>query len=1078
MASSKHEHNIWLSLLEISGPFLSNHVLEEEFHTGLDAVDADLKKLLRAVYDVWLTSQEQRPPDSTEHSNWIKYVLVYILGMPLLKVDDHDPQAVGLRRGPALSHYRVYLQERRAELSPAYALFVRDTKPSLLIQEYNRDQKLDESIEHETWPASPASRMEALLQETHIPLGLVTNGEQWMLVHTLPNVTTSFVTWHAHLWLEEPLTLQAFRSLLHVYRFASLASEKSLLSLMEKSAEHQQEVTEKLGDQVRWAVDVWLQALNRINQETLERTFLHGLDEAYIYEAALTVMMRLVFLLYAEERRLLPLGTSQLYDQNYAASTLLQQLHEKASKQADTYMEKRFDAWSRLLTLFRIVYNGVEHQDLSLRAYGGDLFDPDRFPFLEGRAPYTSWQDDDHDPLPIDNRTVMHLLEALQLLRSSGSREARRLSFRALDVEQIGHVYEGLLDHTARRATEPLLSLKGKQNSSAEVALASLEAMRAQKGEDGLLDLLEKETERQRSTLKKELASIPDPFERGKLLAACGNDDALLLRVLPYAGLLRYDSFGFPLIILPGAIYMTAGSDRRSTGTHYTPRTLTVPMVKYTLEPLVYSGPAEGWEAERWQLRAANELLNLKICDMAVGSGAFLVQACRYLAERLMEAWEAAAERYPGLPQIAPEGLPSEGMDGETLLPIDTEERRARAQRIIAERCLYGVDKNHLAIEMAKLSLWLITLSKDLPFTFLNHALREGDSLLGVSDINQFKRWSANAQTAPERPETLRFVEMGIENALTMAQKLRSEIRRMPDKMARDLKEKKRKLRQAEEAMELVNLGADLFTLTNQLEYTLEEYPTLPNEVEYLLLVNAYDDLHRRYGDYGHGTILESFQEMRERVDKLLGKRDPFHWVLEFPETFVQTLEEPGFDALLSNPPFQGGERITGTLETDYREYLVKHLAYGKRGNADLCAYFFLRASNLVRPGGQSAMLATNSIAQGDTREVGLDQITSMGWTIPRAVHSLKWPGSAALEVAYVWLRYGRWQGEFILDDKPVEAITSFLTPRGMVQGKPYTLIANLDKSFQGSVLLGKGFVLEPEEAETLIKQNTSNTDV
>jgi hypothetical protein len=1076
MAASTREHNVWLSLLEISGPFLSNRVLEDEFHEGLDAADPELNKLLRAVYDVWLTSQDKRPPDSAEHSRWVLYVLAYILGMPLLRVDDHDPQAVGLKRGPALSQYRVYLPEHRAELSPAYALFVRNTTPSLLIQEYNRDQKLDESIEHETWHASPATRMETLLQATKVPLGLVTNGEQWMLVHTLPNITTSFVTWHAHLWLEEPITLQAFRSLLHLHRFASLAAEKSLLALLEKSADDQQEVTIELGKQVRQAVEVWLQALNRINKATLERTFLYRLNEASIYEAALTVMMRLVFLLYAEERRLLPLGTSQLYDQNYAASTLLQQLRERASKQADTYMEKRFDAWSRLLTLFRIVYNGVEHQDLSLRAYGGDLFDPDRFPFLEGRAPYTSWQEDDNDPLPIDNRTVMHLLEALQLLRTGGSREARRLSFRALDVEQIGHVYEGLLDHTAKRAIEPLLSLKGKQHSSAEVALATLETAREQKGEDGLLDLLEKETERQRSTLKKELAQDPDIFEQKKLRAACENDEALFQRVLPYTGLLRHDSFGFPLVILPGFIYMTQGSDRRSTGTHYTPRTLTVPMVRYTLEPLVYTGPAEGWEVDRWQLRSAGEILGLKICDMAVGSGAFLVQSCRYLAEHLMEAWEAAAEKYPGMPQIAPEGLPSEGADGETLLPIDAEERRALAQRIIAERCLYGVDKNHLAIEMAKLSLWLITLSKDLPFTFLNHALREGDSLLGVSDINQFKRWST--QTQQDKPETLRFVEMGIEDALKMAQKLRSEIRRLPDNTAQDLKVKKRKLQQVDEATELVKLGADLFTLLNQLEYTQEKYPTLPNELEYLLLVNTYQEAHQGYNDIERHKTVMVFEEMRDKVNKLLGERDPFHWPLEFPETFVQTLDEPGFDALLSNPPFQGGKRITGTLETDYREYLVKHLAYGKRGNADLCAYFFLRATSLVRIGGQSAMLATNSIAQGDTREVGLDQIASMGWTIPRAVHSLKWPGSAALEVAYVWLRHGRWQGEYILDDKPVKAITPFLTPQGRMQGKPYTLVANRDRSFQGSIVLGMGFVLKPEEAQELIEKDSYNRDV
>ena len=123
------------------------------------------------------------------------------------------------------------------------------------------------------------------------------------------------------------------------------------------------------------------------------------------------------------------------------------------------------------------------------------------------------------------------------------------------------------------------------------------------------------------------------------------------------------------------------------------------------------------------------------------------------------------------------------------------------------------------------------------------------------------------------------------------------------------------------------------------------------------------------------------------------GGLQAFHWELEFPEVFGR--DNPGFDVIVGNPPFVGGKRITGALGTEYRDYLVERIANDKKGSADLCAYFFLRAGQLLRDGGMMALLATNTIAQGDTREVGLDQLTAQGFSIPRAVPSVPWPGEA-----------------------------------------------------------------------------------
>lgn len=428
-------------------------------------------------------------------------------------------------------------------------------------------------------------------------------------------------------------------------------------------------------------------------------------------------------------------------------STLREQLQQRADKEGEEVLERRYDAWCRLLATFRAVYGGVQHDTLQLPAYGGSLFDPDRFPFLEGRMSGTSWEATPADPIPVNNRIVLHLLEALQVLKVkvAGAVEPRRLSFRALDIEQIGHVYEGLLDHTAVRASSPVLGLLGTRYQEPEVALARLEGI--ENGE--LVKFLKAETGRSQSALQKALQQELTPHQEQRLLTACNNDQELFNRVLPFAGLVRLDTLGYPVVIPTGSVYVTQGSDRRETGTHYTPRSLTEEIVQYTLEPLVYEGVAEGKPKEQWKLKPAADLLKLKICDMAMGSGAFLVQTCRYLAERLVEAWENAEKANPGKVVTAPEGTLSKSRPEECVIPKDADERLMVARRIIADRCLYGVDKNPLAVEMAKLSLWLITLQKNRPFTFVDHALKCGDSLIGVS-LEQLRYWNLDTTGTPE----------------------------------------------------------------------------------------------------------------------------------------------------------------------------------------------------------------------------------------------------------------------------------------------------------------------------------------
>lgn len=455
------------------------------------------------------------------------------------------------------------------------------------------------------------------------------------------------------------------------------------------------------------------------------------------------------------------------------------------------------------------------------------------------------------------------------------------------------------------------------------------------------------------------------------------------------------------------------------------------------------------------------------------------MQVCRYLSEKLVEAWENAEQGLPGKPQITPEGLPSTGALDETLLPRDPDERLAIAMRLVSERCIYGVDKNPLAVEMAKLSLWLITLNKNRPFTFLDHALRCGDLLLGVN-LQQLTTWSMDNIQETSKPRQMVWFELAITHALNTALKLRRQISNMQELDVHDIEAKSHLLTEAEEAMELVKLGADLLIATSLSDIKRRELLEGTIHVRYTVLVGAFEDARREKFTEAHQEKLrQDFKVMREEVDELLKGRRPFHWPLEFPEVFAVGMEEErGFAAIISNPPFMGGKFITGAVGSDYRNYLVEYVANRKRGSTDICSYFFLRATKLIEFGGMCGLIATSTIAQGDVREVGLDQILASGWTIPMAIPCQKWPGEASLEIACVWLRRGKWNGSYILEDNFVAGITSSLTPLGKFQGKLYKLIENANKSFQGSIVLGMGFVLDKSQAAEYIAMNKENKEV
>lgn len=1041
--SNEHE---WLNLVEVSGPFLAVPVLREVFPQGLQALTSKRPQRLRRAYEEWRDAVDLHDADlSALHVAWIDEVLTGAL----------EFSSEVLKRGALIpTRLKIALPEHGITLQPDLALVnpTQAEEPLLLIHVLAPDADLEATQRFEGLVTTPADRMVTLLRAAGCPMGLVTNGERWMLVHAPVGSVAGFTSWYARIWGQEPETLRAFVSLLGVRRFFGPDAEK-LPALYERSQKFQDDVTDALGEQVRRAVEVLVQALDRADQDR-NRDLLHDVDPRELYDAGLTVMMRLVFLLAAEERGLLLLGDPR-YDAYYAISSLRMQLRADSEE----VLERRRSAWSRLLALFRSVYGGIDHPTLRLPALGGSLFDPDRYPFLEGRKKGTSWRTHSAEPLPIDDRTVLLLLEAIQTF------EGRTLSYRALDVEQIGHVYEGLLERTVKRVDDITLELEsGAKAKNPRVTLGEMDSVRLD-GPARVAELLKERSERSDTAIRNGLARDPDERLGARLLTVCRGDPSLRDRIVPYAHLLRTDPWGYPLVHHAGAFVVVLGTDRRESGTHYTPKSLTEKIVEETLVPVVYRGPAEGRPREEWELKSAEEILDLKVCDPAMGSGAFLVQACRWISGRLVESWaseESRGNRVDDAGRVHRSG----DTGAIDLLSPESEERAILARRLVAERCLYGVDKNPLAVELAKLSLWLTTLAKGRPFGFLDHNLRSGDSLLGIRDLAQMIELDMSPQSATQP----KLFGRSIRDVVDRAVALRERLREIPIRDIRDVEAMGALDSQSRSELKLPELIADALLGIVLSETRAQERKALLQTLAGIAdrAVNGSSDAQNEISSRANQGLASASSDGRPLAT--------FHWPLEFPEVFAAS--NPGFDAVIGNPPFLGGKKITSALGHKYRNYIVEHVSDGRRGNGDLATYFMLRYCSLLGENGVTGQISTKTISQGETRVIGLGHITNNGIKIIRAIKSMKWPGAANLAVAVIWLKRGDWSGNYSLDGEPCPGIAPDLTASDGFMGEPFRLKSNMGKSFQGSNVRGMGFVVTPELAEALISEDAVNSKV
>ena len=1000
-------HLEWIGFVQPSGLVVSGPALVRA-GAILDRQDTDGQRLLRdCVEDTAFRKGDEPEPWLPDFETFARTVLDW----------NFSPNGFSGSEGNSIpDELRVTTSEGEA-LVPDYA--VRERNPGegesawqLVVQVLEPGQDFDKEVRGtSTLDASPHSRMERLLRRTEVKAGLLFNGLAIRLISAPKGESSGWMEFRVVDMVQtsgRPICA-AMRLLLRQSRLLAVPGPQRLAALLEDSRKFQNEVSERLADQVLHALYEMLrgfQAAHDASDRNLLRQTLAE-DPDRVYHALLTVLLRLVFLLYAEERDMLPKG--EIFQQYYSLVGLYKRLREDAALFPDT-MDQRYGAWSQLLVLFRLIHDGGEAEEMRLPRRHGVLFDPDRFPFLEGRPDVGARQIDERiEPPLVSDGTVYRALEKLLVL------DGERISYRALDVEQIGSVYETMMGFRLETASGRSVAIKAvkKQGAPTSVDLDSLAAEPGGKRDKWLQDSTDRKLGDKVKKVVREAETVEDLH-------------AALMPVI--------EVDATPDLVPQGAMVLQPSEERRRSGSHYTPRVLTEPIVRTTLKPILGRIQGKGGKAPR-----PEQILDLKICDPAMGSGAFLVEACRQLGDALVEAWRVHDEM-PTIPSDEDEGI--------------------FARRLIAQRCLYGVDRNPMAVDLAKVSLWLVTLAKDHALTFVDHALRHGDSLVGLSlkQIEAF-HWVTNEM------KVLGMESIQVRDHVTEVAELRELIREADEEVVdwelHDLWD------QAQIALDKVRLNGDMVSAAFFDGTRLRERETRRNTFADAIVTGTAV----QYRDW--------LTQWRWEDPPLA----PFHWEIEFPEVFGH--KRPGFDAIVGNPPFAGKNTVTASNVDHYLEWL-KQVHENSHGNADLVAHFFRRSFNLLCEGGAFGLIATNTVAQGDTRSTGLRWICEHGGNIFDATRRYQWPGQAAVVVSVCHVYRGTWEEKRRLDGEMVSDITAFLYHGGS-HNDPAQLLANGGKSFVGSCVLGMGFTFDDNdkkgaatplaEMERLIKEEPRNRE-
>lgn len=533
-----------------------------------------------------------------------------------------------------------------------------------------------------------------------------------------------------------------------------------------------------------------------------------------------------------------------------------------------------------------------------------------------------------------------------------------------------------------------------------------------------------------------------------------------------YQGLLEFEPVFSELDTAPSFGFV-AGTERSSSGSHYTPEELVRPLIQHSLEYIIQDCIEK--PEERLKLTTPNApkptlqekaLLAIKVCDISCGSGHILLSAARRIGTEL-------AKIRTGEDQPTPTAM-------------------RQAVRDVIRECIYGVDKNPLAVELCKVALWLEAHNPGEPLNFLDHKIKCGDAIVGLAHKEELERGIAdeafkalpgddktiatgfrkrNTEERKQKDQLTMDYSTDVNEAVNKAIEQFQLFKNLPERTPEEIEAKQRKF------MEL-NKGTNYARLKSLADLQVAQFfiSKTADQKSYI----CTDATYRKY--LREKTIPTGMPPAK--AEALAQEKGFFHYFLEFPEVFAESKNpegtegsQGGFDCILGNPPFLGGAKISGSFGNTYLSFIYSTYP-GLGGLADFVSYFFRRSFDLIRSEGFMSLISTNTICQGDTREGALLFITkNLNGSINHAVKSMKWPGIAAVEVSLVTIFKGNWDKKFILNFSSVDNINSFLGSE-VYLGEPFVLFRNKGKAFTGSYVLGDGFILSKQEAEFYLNES------
>lgn len=990
MTEDKHS---WWSELRHGGMLISPAVLKEIFPDGYVQPANWKYRILREKYlkfEKWWNDENRSKTQLAPLHSWLDSVFEDFLETNTnqwLKGNEVSPeQAITTLLGERIKPDRIYYRSASDE-KPSLVIFV-DSNPKLGFGKSRREY----------------GKVLEYLRTKKLKLAIFTNGYTIRLCYAgLDN--DSFVEWDTSNWFSEgelANQLYGFYTLLGKYGFDKRDNiDFPLLKAIEDSRTRQGELSSVLGEQVRQAIEILLNqfSLARLKNPSFTDPIKNSAGEEdlqAIFQAAVRIIMRIVVLLFAEARDLLP-KNNELYHNHYGIEGLFEQLRKAKVAESNDFFDDSDSSWIRFLSLCRIVYLGSPFPDLQIPAYGGELFASGDINSSDNLKRAIALFE--NPQLHINNESFLKILERLKYgkLKIKQGRTSTYVKgpvdFRELRTEFIGMIYEGILDYELKSAKEPMILLNvGPQPILPLSVLESLnekqikdlfekikqkdksdeesEDDESEKAEDFQEDEVEEELEEEiidETDLEEDIDGINESEKRAL------NWAEKAVEVLGWVRRSRrnQDKYTYTIEKKKRAknliketynekdFYITRwGGTRKGTGTFYTKPQLAIPTVRRTLEPLCYQTidekefivkeivdtskvqePEVAYQTKMLIPKKPEEILVVKVCDPACGSGSFNVAALNYLTNALYDSLVYHCnllDPTDALRKTLPFGLKIDNPSPEQELPASPNDEnfealvKAKLKRYVVENCIYGVDLNPTAVELARLSLWIETMDKNLPFEFLDHKIKVGNSLVGA--------W---LDTFQEYPLAAWLREGGDKNHNT-------SVHFEKGAWTEEIKDRLNDVIKPEMA-EVISLRAGQLRLDfmGNLIDPIEEHKNITqkyNELHkpdmsifgleqkaklYYELLNSesYKNVKSRMDLWcaiwfwpadkidlcpTPKSFYEPTEEMLSVAKQVAEQLKFFHWEIEFPDVFNP--HRQGFDAIVGNPPWE-------TLQPNSKEY-------------------------------------------------------------------------------------------------------------------------------------------------------------